>query len=263
MNYKKISRTDIANIFFDSDQSAVTRLLQSGLEPDDIVNKTYNSKTVFDHIVKQKVDKAVSSVETKFNTKLETQKKTLNNKHKEVLKAKTTEITALKKEIDKLNKDINSIQTVLNEQIDELTLKLQAFTQGEKELSVNEKLDLKAKMIKIEKEFFSTFKIKEHILSNLDLFCNKSEMEEHFFKVLTVLKERIFNLKFSLGNVLKNRDSKFITEELDKEFKKVFNGIKATSFNPVKKNISLDDIFVEYLDDDMKEIKKKVDEYNV
>jgi len=118
-------------------------------------------------------------------------------------------------------------------------------------------------MIKIEKEFFSTFKIKEHILSNLDLFCNKQEMEEHFFKVLTVLKERIFNLKFSLGNVLKNRDSKFITEELDKEFKKVFNGIKATSFNPIKKNISLDDIFVEYLDDDMKEIKKKVDEYNV
>jgi len=180
-----------------------------------------------------------------------------------VLKAKTTEIATLKKDIDKLNKDINSIQTTLNEQIDELTLKLQAFTQGERELSVNEKLDLKAKMIKIEKEFFSTFKIKEHILSNLDLFCNKQEMEEHFFKVLTVLKERIFNLKFSLGNVLKNRDSKFITEELDKEFKKVFNGIKATSFNPIKKNISLDDIFVEYLDDDMKEIKKKVDEYNV
>lgn len=263
MNYKKISRTDIANIFFEGDQSAVTRLLNSGLEPDDIVNKTYNSKTVFDFILKQKVDKAVSSTETRLNAKVESQKKTLNNKHKEVLKAKTTEIATLKKDIDKLNKDINSIQTTLNEQIDELTLKLQAFTQGERELSVNEKLDLKAKMIKIEKEFFSTFKIKEHILSNLDLFCNKQEMEEHFFKVLTVLKERIFNLKFSLGNVLKNRDSKFITEELDKEFKKVFNGIKATSFNPIKKNISLDDIFIEYLDDDMKEIKKKVDEYNV
>lgn len=263
MNYKKISRTDIANIFFDGDQSAVTRLLQSGLEPDDIVNKTYNSKIVFDFIVKQKVDKAISSIENKLNTKFESQKKTLNNKHKELIKSKNIEITTLKKEIEKLNKDIISIENTLNTQIDELTIKLEEFNEGKRELSINEKLDLKAKMIKIEKEFFSTFKIKEHILSNLELYCNKQEMEEHFFKILTVLKERIFNLKFSLSNVLKNRDSKFITEELDKEFKKVFNGIKATSFNPIKKNITLDDIFVEYLDDDMREIKKKVDEFDV
>lgn len=255
INTEQLSRTDIAKLFFNGDQNSVTRLINSGvLVPFDNLNKTYKFEDVYNIIIKTSNDKIEAKIKKSYDTKINNIKKSKNKSESNTIKEKNELI----KELNKNIKELNSVISKNEQEIETLKTQLVQIQEDTEDLPITTKVKLKIDLQNLEKSYYSTLKIKESIITSLSEYCNIDEMNEYFSKILITIRERLLKSKFTLAEVLEHKNSEFIINELDQFYEKLFNEIKKIKFNPKKKDNNIDDLFIDSMDDEIKEIKEKV-----